>query len=97
MKVSFERGRSDRELQMLIEKLDETMKTMIGRFVASVDQRITAINRLDVRIILRQRREVWIIFPKVRTGCANVRHEPFGIISVKIPNGCREHYNVARR
>jgi len=53
--VTLERGRLDPEAQTVIEELNKTVKAVVGRFVAPVNQRIATIDLLCLRIIVRQR------------------------------------------
>src|SRR5437879_2368092 len=52
--VAFERSGCDPEAKSIVQPMSETVKVMIRRLVASVDQRTLAINQLDTGIFFVQ-------------------------------------------
>src|SRR5436305_1961390 len=50
--VAFELSGLDPEVQRLVQELDITMQKMIRRLITLVDQRVVAIDDLDVTIML---------------------------------------------
>src|SRR5262245_33613789 len=53
--VSSEGCGLDVELKTLVQEVDEAVQTMVRSLVAAVDQRVVAMDHLDLRIALRQR------------------------------------------
>jgi len=97
VEVTLERGRLDPEVQTVIEELNKTVKAVVGRFVAPVNQRIATIDLLCLRIIVRQRRNVWIVPPQIGAGRTHVRHKLARIRVMQVANRRRQHYDVAGR
>jgi hypothetical protein len=61
--ISFEDGGLNVQLEPLVQKLSETMETMIGNLVASIDQWIFTFQDSNFRIFFIERGEIRIILP----------------------------------
>ena len=97
MNVSAKVGRSNGQLQSLAEKLREAVDTMIGGFVAAIDQWIRTIQQLGFGVIVLYRRDVRIVRPKFAAGGAQIRDESIGTTEVQIPHSGGEHDDVTQR
>ena len=94
--VAFERSGCDPEAKSIVQPMSETVKVMIRRLVASVDQRTLAINQLDTGIFFVQVSQIGILLPQIGAGRPHVRQESTGITPVQVSHGRGQHDNVAR-
>jgi hypothetical protein len=96
MNVSFEGAGFDRKAQVLVEKANEPMKTVVREFISAIDEGIRTVNRLCFWIGVQQGCNVGIVLPQIGAGRSNINGELSGIAMVQVPDGSRQHHDVAR-
>jgi len=89
--------RTDTQAKLVVEELDKPVNEMVWQIVAPVNQWIMADHGTYFWIAFVQRRQMRIVLPQGRAGRAHIREESSGIGTMQVPDGGREHDNVARR
>ena len=67
---------------------------VVRSFVAFVDQVVSHRDDLDVGIVLRQGRQIWIVFPELLRRRPHVRHEVARMSRVEVAHGRGHHDDV---
>ena len=95
--VPVEEGGPEIQAQSRAEKFCEAMKTMKRDLVGAVDERVLAVDDLGLRVVFAQRREMRVVFPKLRTGGPDIGKKPSGMAAVQIADGGGQHDQIAGR
>ena len=72
----------NREAQAVVEELDEAVQAMIGSLAATMNQRVGAIDPLNLWVVLDQPRDARVVLPQLGANGTDVRHESAGITPV---------------
>src|SRR5689334_14761069 len=97
MNVTSKDGRLYVKMKLLIEELDKSVKAMIRRVVAAVDQRIRTIYSLRFPIIIMNGSDKRVIFPEIPAPRPDVGDKLTWIPVMQVAHCRREHNNVSRR
>jgi hypothetical protein len=95
--VALELGHTHVEAELGIQVLDEAVQKMPRLLIAAVDQGIVAVDDGDVRVVLVERRQIRVEVPEVGAGRAHIGLELPRVTLVQVPDGRRQHHDVARR
>lgn len=95
--VSLEGGRPDLKAQRVVQVINEAENEVIRALVAAVNQRILALNQLDIRSTLLQGSKMGVVLPEMRTRSANVSNELVGVAAMQITDRSSEHHDVTGR
>ena len=74
--------------------LNEAVEKMPGLLVAAMDERVVAIDHLDVWIVVGQGREMRIVEPHVGTRRAHVGEELAGVAAMQVTHRGAQHHDV---
>src|SRR6185436_1352088 len=97
MNVPAKGGRPDLASQLFVDVLDESPEKMSRQAVGLMNEWVMAIDGADAFVPFVQAREVRIVFPKVRTGCAHIGAKTPGMTLMQIADRGGQHQNVTRR
>ena len=88
-------GDADPQAELLVQVLDEAVEEMPGFLIAAMDERVMAIDDLDVGSVVGQGGEMWIVEPHVGTGRAYVGEELTWMAPVQVTHRGAQHHDVA--
>jgi hypothetical protein len=95
--VSPEERRLNVQAERLAEAIRESVDEMKRPPIAVVDERISAIDQFDLRILFGKGRHSRIVFPERAARGPHVRQESAWISDVQIPDRRREHHDITGR
>jgi hypothetical protein len=94
--VSPELHGLDLESQDVVEVFGEAVEEMVGNGVDPVDEGIVTVDDLDAGLPFLEGRQVGIVQPELGARRAHVGLEAARITKVQVPDGRRQHQDVAR-
>src|SRR5437867_12851704 len=97
MNVAAELSWLDRELEAPVQKIYIAVETMPLLVVGAVNQRIGAIENLDISVFFVQRIQVMVVFPQRGARSSDISPKLSRVRPVQVAHGRGQHHNIASR
>lgn len=92
--ITFEGGRRNRHSQFITKKLLKAVNEMMGGLIASVNERVLALDFFDPGMAFFQWGNVRIVIPERGSSGSYVSEEFARVAGMKVAQGCSKHDDV---
>ena len=94
MNIAFESSGLDGKMKALFEKFNETVKAVVRRLVAAINQRVGTIYGFGLGLVVGQPRNVRVVLPKGGARCSHSGRKLTWIPMMQIADRRSQHHNV---